>query len=180
MRVLREESAGLIIDIQERLFPHMSEPDHLIRNVPVLVKGLKILGIPVLVTQQYTRGLGPTIGPVSTVLEGTEILEKKYFSCCDEPGFMDALVPLGKKFIIIAGIEAHVCVLQTAIDLSAMGFVPVVVDDAVSSRKPGDKSTALERMRQEGILITSCESILFELTRHSGTDEFKTISQLIK
>jgi nicotinamidase-related amidase len=145
-----------------------------------LIQGLKVLNIPVIVTQQYTKGLGSTIPKLFEVLERTDYIEKVAFSCCDEGGFMDELNRLNRRYVIIAGIEAHVCVLQTTIDLIEKNFQPVIVEDCISSRSLNDKTIAIERMKAEGAIITTCESILFELLRYSGTSEFKEISRLVK
>jgi nicotinamidase-related amidase len=180
MRITRERSAGLIIDIQEKLFPHMAEREKLAKEVNTLLAGLNHLNVPILVTEQYTKGLGPTIPEITVNLLSYPGIEKMSFSCCDDPGFMDKLRDINPEFVIIAGIEAHVCVLQTVIDLVGAGYLPVVVENAVSSRSIKDKETSILRMRQEGAVITSTESILFELTRVSGTDQFKFISKLVK
>jgi len=180
MRIQNESTAGLVIDIQERLFPHIHEHASIARNTGILVEGLKVLGVPVLVTQQYTRGLGPTIPELLGLIQEFPLIEKTAFSCCDEPGFIKAIAQAHKHFIIIAGIESHVCVLQTVIDLLERGYQPVLVEDCVSSRKANDKSTSVHRMRKEGAIVTSYESILFELCRYSGTENFKSISKLVK
>ena len=180
MRILRENTTGLIIDIQERLFPYIHENEKISKNTSILIQGLKVLGVPIVVTQQYTKGLGSTLPELVEVLETGDYLEKVAFSCCDDGGFMDELKGLARNFVVIAGIESHVCVLQTTIDLLEKGFQPVVVEDCVSSRSPNDKSIAVQRMRAEGAMITTYESILFELLRYSGTSEFKEISRLVK
>ncbi len=180
MRILKEQSAGLIIDIQERLFPFIHEHEQLALRTAILINGLKALQLPVLLTQQYTKGLGPTIPSLQPVVTGIEPIEKMAFSCCDEPTFQPELEKTGRKFVIIAGIETHVCVLQTVIDLLQQGYIPVVVEDCVSSRRLSDKQAAIIRMRQLGAVITTSESILFELLRYSGTDEFRAISKLVK
>ncbi len=180
MRILKEHSAGLVIDIQERLFPFISENEALTRNSLILVQGLQVLSIPVIVTEQYTKGLGPTIQPLKEVLSGLQPMEKMAFSCCDDQPFMKQLESLHKKFIIITGIESHVCVLQTTIDLLEKNYIPVVVEDCVSSRRLNDKAMAINRMRRMGAIITTYESVLFELLRYSGTEEFKAISKLVK
>ena len=181
MRILKENTTGLFIDIQDRLFPHMQEMNQLEQNLITLCAGLKVLDIPILVTEQYTKGLGFTILPLKMAF-GDEYssIEKIAFSCCDEPQFLNALNSTGKKNVLLCGIETHVCILQTALDLLQKGYQPVVIQDCVSSRKLSDKHLAIERMRQEGAIITSLESILFELTRYSGTDTFKAISKLVK
>lgn len=180
MRIKVEESVGLIIDIQEKLFPHISEHNQLSKNTEILISGLNILEVPIIVTEQYIKGLGPTIAPLDQLLNDNQSIEKMSFSCCDEQQFMNKIEEHKKKVIIIAGIEAHVCVLQTTIDLLEKGFEVVVIEDCVSSRSLHNKNIAIERMRQEGAIISSYESILFELTKVSGTDKFKAISKLVK
>jgi nicotinamidase-related amidase len=180
MRVPRENTLGLVIDIQERLYPHIDEHEAIARNTGILLAGLKALGVPVLVTQQYTRGLGPTIPGLLDLIRDFPVIEKTAFSCCDEPEFIRTLSQMHKQFILVAGIESHVCVLQTVIDLLERGYLPVLVEDCVSSRKANDRSTSLQRMRKEGAIVTSYESILFELCRFSGTEAFKSISKLVK
>jgi len=180
MRISAGECTGLVIDIQERLFPVMHEREELLTRVLILLEGLKLLEIPVLVSEQYPKGLGPTLQKVLDVLGPNISVEKISFSCCGEPDFLSQLNQRDRKQVIICGIEAHVCVLQTVIDLVEMGFTPVVVADCISSRNPDDKKVAVERMRSEGAVITTCESLLFELTRVAGTPQFKQISRLVK
>lgn len=180
MRILKENTAAVIIDIQERLYPHMSAKEDLLAKTTILIKGLQQLNIPLIFSQQYTKGLGDTIGPVREMCDHFSFLEKTAFSCCDEPPFQEALLSTGKKFVILAGVETHVCVMQTALDLLEKGFTPVLVEDCVASRREHDKSVAIARLRSEGAVITTCESILFELCRRAGTDEFRSISRLVK
>jgi nicotinamidase-related amidase len=206
MRIILEQTSALLIDVQERLFPHMYEQETLEHNLPILLTGLRILGVPLLVTQQYTKGLGSTIPALQETLgwttssafaaqkraantdpAGTPVptgdapyIEKIAFSCFDEPAFTKAFEALGRKRILLAGIEAHVCVLQTAVDLQQAGYTPVVIENCTSSRRENDKRIAFERLRAEGILVSTYESILFELTREAGTDTFRAISRLVK
>lgn len=180
MRIIREQSVGLVIDIQERLFPLIHEHDIIARNSGTLIRGLQSLKVPILLTQQYTKGLGSTVPEIQQYFEGQAHIEKVAFSCCDEPSFMEQLHAIDRKFIIITGIETHVCVLQTVIDLLERGMIPVVIEDCVSSRRENDKKHAIQRMRQEGAIISTYESVLFELLRYSGTDDFKAISRLVK
>ena len=158
----------------------MYESQQIILNTGILLQGLQILEIPLIATQQYTKGLGSTVINLSQYLSGIPVIEKLSFSCCGEPDFMNELRSHRKKFVIITGIETHVCVLQTATDLIESGYKPVIIEDCVSSRKQGDKETALSRIRDEGAIISSCESILFELCQIAGTDKFKAISKLVK
>ena len=180
MRIKQEESAVMIIDMQDRLFPHMAGKDALLNNIQRLIRGMQILDIPIILTEQYSKGLGKTILPVKDLINDVEPVEKISFSCCDEGRVMNALHQLNRKFIIIAGIETHVCVLQTVLDLIGLGYTPVVVADCISSRKETDKNIAIERIKSEGALITSTESILLELCRRAGNEKFKAISALIK
>jgi len=180
MRILKENTIGLVIDIQERLVPVMEENEQLIENCKKLIQGLQILGLPLLVTQQYTKGLGETIEEIKTLIPDFQFIEKKDFSCYDEPEFAEKLDNSGAKNVILCGIESHVCVLQTAIDLKEAGYVPVVVMDCVSSRSFDNVDLAAERFRYEGIMMTSLESVLFELTQSAGAPGFKEISKLVK
>jgi nicotinamidase-related amidase len=180
MRILKENTIGLVIDIQERLASAMEDNDQLVENCSKLIQGLHILGVPLLVTQQYTKGLGDTVNEIKSAINDFQYIEKKDFSCYDAPVFAEKLASSGALNVIILGIEAHVCVLQTAIDLKAAGYIPVVVMDCVSSRSFDSVDLAAERFRYEGIMMTSLESILFELTRSAGASEFKEISKLVK
>ena len=133
-----------------------------------------------ILTKQYTKGLGETIEPIKKAADHQKHIEKTAFSCCDEPMFNEVLAVTARKYVIVAGIEAHVCVMQTVVDLIERGYVPVLAEDCVGSRKLNDKAIAIERMRQEGAVVTTYESILFELLQYSGTDTFKQISKLVK
>ncbi len=180
MRITKENTVGLIIDIQERLFPVMWKKEVLLKNCKSLIQGLQELKTPLITTQQYTKGLGKTLGELKAIIPRFTYIEKHDFSCYDEPTFSEKLNESGAKNIIICGIESHVCVLQTAIDLKDSGFNPIVVMDCVSSRTAENIEMAKERFRFEGIMMTSYESILFELTRSSGVPEFRAISNLVK
>ena len=180
MRITKENAVGLVIDIQERLFPVMWEKDNLLKNCKILLGGLADLKVPTFVTQQYTNGLGETLPEIKSLIPDFEYFEKRDFSCCDDPEVAEKLKKSEAKNIIICGIESHVCVLQTAVDLKELELNPVVVMDCVSSRTKENIEIAKERFRYEGIMMTSYESILFELTRTSGATEFRKISKLVK
>jgi len=180
MRIKKENSIGVVIDIQSRLYPFIQGHEEITRNNRILIRGFQILNIPIVVTQQYTKGLGETIPELAEVLGKYHYIEKMAFSCCDEPRFNEDLALASKMYVIVTGIEAHVCVMQTVNDLIGQGYIPVVVEDCIGSRKPNDKHMAVERMRQAGAIITTYESILFELLKYSGTPEFKEISKLVK
>ena len=176
MRILREEAVALVVDYQEKLVPVKIEKELLIWHSQILLQGLKILDVPMIITQQYTKGLGTTVEDITAAIGTEAYVEKISFSAYEQVKEQIQ----GKKFVIVCGIEAHICVLQTVIDLAAAGYIPVVVEDCISSRKKYDKKIALERMKQEGAMITTTESLLFELLREAGTDTSKKIQRLIK
>jgi nicotinamidase-related amidase len=180
MRIERQNCVGLVIDIQDKLFPAMSHKEDFLANAEKLILGLQELDVPLIITQQYTKGLGDTLVEISTLISDFKPIEKISFSCYDEPGFVDKLESIDKKTVLICGIESHVCVLQTAVDLKAAGYLPVIVYDCTTSRAKGSWKLALERFRFEGIMVTSMESVLFELTRAANDKSFKTISKLVK
>ncbi len=180
MRITKDHTVGLVIDVQERLLPHITGHEVLLKNVETLILGLNALDVPVMVTEQYKKGLGDTVQAIREAIGNFDPMEKMTFSCCDDPQISVRLNSMAIKNVIVCGVESHVCVLQTAIDLLESGFQPVVVEDCISSRKVLDKEIAVRRMNREGVIITSYESILFELARVSGTDTFKTISKLVK
>jgi isochorismate hydrolase len=177
VRLTRENATLLIIDVQERLMPVIDRADDVLRNVERLVRGCHILGVPALLTEQYVKGLGPTVEPVRRAFEETSgyaPMEKACFSA------VDAVRASSRKQVIVAGVEAHVCVHQTVVDLLANGFEVALVADAVSSRTAENKAIALERLTREGAWLSSTEMVLFELCVVSGTDEFRAISRLVK
>lgn len=180
MRILKEETVAVIVDVQERLFPHIHNHQQLANNIKILIEGLKTLEVPIKVTEQYKKGLGETIADIASLVTEYPHSEKIAFSCCDEPSFMNLIDGDKVKNVILAGIESHICVMQTAIDLLEKGYRPVVVEDCVASRNPESKRIAINRLLQLGITVTSYESLLFELCRYAGNDAFKAISKLVK
>jgi len=175
----RDETAFVLVDIQEKFLPVIHEIDTVIINANRLVQAASILKMPLVVTEQYPRGLGRTVDSIDLDAE-QKIIEKISFGCfgCDE--FKAELEKLRVNSLVMFGIEAHVCVLKTALEAVAQGYEPHVVADAVSSRTAENKNLALERMRQSGVFVVSTEMILFQLMERAGTDEFKAISRLIK
>lgn len=175
----RDDSRLLIVDMQERLLPHIDGHDVVIENCLKLIQGAGTLTVPVTATEQYPKGLGATTPRLAEHLP--DCLEKLDFSCLNCLGWDEsASDPEGRFRIVVAGIEAHVCVQQTVHDLLAHGFRVYVAADAVSSRKAFDRDTALQRMSSAGAVITTTESILFEWCQRAGSDEFKAISRLVK
>jgi nicotinamidase-related amidase len=172
---------AIIIDFQEKLVPVMDNKEELIHNTVTLIRGLEVLQVPMIVTQQYTKGIGMTVEPIRNALgEVFSYNDKLSFSCCEDENILSEIKKYNKKTIIICGIEAHICVLQTVIDCLTAGYQVIIVEDCVSSRKMNDKKIAIERAAAEGAIISTYESLLFELTRKAGSDTFKQISKLIK
>jgi nicotinamidase-related amidase len=181
MRIDKKDSLALVIDFQEKLIPAIDRNEILLHNTEILMKGLNILEVPLIITQQYTKGLGMTVKSLQNVLGNSfQYFDKTTFSCYDDEIILENIKNYGKKNIIICGIEAHICVQQTVIDFKAAGYQVIIVEDCISSRKENDKKIAMHRMIQEGAIVATYESILFELTRDSRSEKFKEISKLIK
>jgi nicotinamidase-related amidase len=170
-------SVLLVVDVQARLLPAMAEPEQVTGNSAKLVAAAKRLAIPVLVSEQYPKGLGPT---VDSLAGAGDVFAKMSFSCAADPGIADAIERGGRRQIVLCGIESHVCVLQTALGLKAKGYDVAVVWDAVSSRKLADKELAAARLRQAGVWLIGTEMAIFEWLGVAGTPAFKELSALIK
>jgi nicotinamidase-related amidase len=175
-----DNTALLLIDFQERLFPVMHDKERLLNNVLKLVKGAQVLEIPIIVTEQYPKGLGPTIPEIKGLIPDLKAVEKVCFSCCDEIAFMERLGGLKRSQVLVAGIEAHICVYQTAVALARASYQVEVVADGVSSREADNRAVALTKLGQMGILPTSVEMALFELLKIAKGDKFKQISAIVK
>ncbi|MBI5074123.1 MAG: hydrolase [Nitrospirae bacterium] len=176
----KDDSLLVIVDIQERLAVAMTEKERVVANTLHLIESARLLGVPLLITEQYPRGLGPTVPEVRNAVQSYAPIEKITFSCCGEKFFMEAVQETEKKQIILVGMETHVCVLQTCIDLLREGYDVHVVSDAICSRTKQNYKTALEYMRDAGAVITCTETVLFQLLVKAGTEEFKTLSKRIK
>lgn len=181
-RIARENTQAMLIDVQERLAPHIYDNENIVKKIITLVKGLQALDIPIMLNEQYKKGLGDTLPEILEVLEGdnAKSFEKVTFSACDNDDSWNYLAQQNRSIVLLFGTEAHVCVMQTALDLLDNGMQPVIIADAVGSRFPYDKKQAIRRIRRAGAVITTVESILFELCRSSKDPAFKTISNLIK
>jgi len=173
-------TALVIIDIQERLASVMKAREAVVNNCLHLIEITKLHSIPVVVTEQYPKGLGHTVEEIRRILPDNKPIEKLTFSCCDEKSFSDEIKNLGKKTIILTGMETHVCGLQTCIGLVRDGFNVHLVRDAVCSRSKENWKTALEFMRDAGAVVTCTETVLFQLLKIAGTEEFKLISKRIR
>lgn len=177
----REQTALLVIDMQERMFAAVDRGQEVLQTILKTIKGFHLLHRPIYVSEQYPQGLGPTIDSVQQALGGSyQPLVKTTFSCMDEEEVAQFLLSLPIQQWVLVGIEAHVCVLQTAKGLINAGRQVVVLNDAMTSRSIYDFSTAIAEMRDGGIRISCVETVLFELLKDSKAPEFKQISQLVK
>lgn len=180
MKLRAEDTAALFIDFQERLVPAIYDHDAIMDKTVILAKGLQEFGMPIAFSQQYTKGLGETLPALTDAFENFKYMEKTSFSCCECEEFAAWLKETGKKNVIVCGVEAHICVLQTVRDLLEAGYHVFVVADCIGSRKLYDKEIGMLRMEKEGAYMTSCEQALFELTGGAKSPHFKTISKLVK
>ena len=173
----RGNTALIVIDIQEKFIPTIKDLDKIIENTIKLIKSFQIIKIPILITEQYPKGLGKTVEKIRNELRNYKPIEKISFNCFDEKRFK-----INKKIknLVICGIESHVCVTQTILAAIEKGFTVYLVKDAISSRKTSNYKIALERAKQEGALIASTEMIIFQLMQKAGTKEFKEIQKIIK
>lgn len=177
----KDDSVLIIVDIQERLAAVMERRERVIANILHLIEAARLLKTPVIVTEQYPKGLGPTVKEISEGLKDFyKPIEKMTFSCYREDAFVNSLKGIGRKKVILCGMETHVCVLQTCIDLLSKGYNVHVVGDAVCSRTEDNFMVGIDFMRSAGAVITCTETVLFQLLERAGTEEFKVISKRIK
>ncbi|MEE4378990.1 MAG: hydrolase [Candidatus Competibacteraceae bacterium] len=170
-------SCVLAVDLQERLMPAVQEADAVVEHSVWLIQIANRLAIPVLASEQYPQGLGPTVAALKTVLPDTAIMSKTHFSCTQEPACWERINTSGRDQFVLLGAEAHVCVLQTALGLRERGKAVYVVAEGVSSRRLQDKELALARMRAEGVQIVSREMVAFEWLERAATEPFREISR---
>lgn len=183
MKLDRNQTVLVVVDVQERLMPVIHEHEVVEANIERLVRGCSELRIPAIVTEQYVKGLGTTVERVRLALEetgGYRPIEKACFSAFGADAFTTQLAVLERKQVLLSGVEAHVCVYQTAVGLLAAGYAVSLVSDALSSRAPQNKEVAIRRLMAEGVQLTSTEMALFELLGVAGTGEFRAISRLVK
>lgn len=180
MLIDAKKSALLVVDVQEKLVPAMAEPERVVENCAVLMKAAGRLGVPVVVSEQYPKGLGHTVPPLAELAPMGSVLPKLHFSCAADPAIAAVLAAYEREQVLVAGVESHVCVLQTALDLKESDVRCIVVADATSSRTAANKDAALTRLRESGVEIATTEMVLFEWLRQAGTPEFKELSRLIR
>ena len=180
----RDDTIAVFVDLQERFAPTIADMEEVLAGASVLARATRRLALPFLVTEQYPKGLGPTLPPVADYLLGggpgqRRPIEKTAFSCCGEPAFLDALESSGRRSVVLCGIETHVCVLQTALDLLARDFGVWIVADAVGSRAPANRDLALRQLDAAGAVVTSVETALFQLLGDAKAPDFRDVQALV-
>ena len=179
-RPARDSSFLLLIDFQEGLLAAVDGGPRALQQAERLLRSAAILGVPLAGTEQYPKGLGPTVEPLRSLLGNERIAEKLTFSSCGATVLMDQLRAANRRQVVLAGFETHVCVAQTALDLLAGDFEVFIVADAVSSRRPLDRQVALDRLRQGGAVVTTVEAVIFEWLQHAAAPEFKEVLGLAR
>ncbi len=174
------KSLLVLIDCQERLWKVIAGKDALEARMKILLRGAALIGVPVVVTEQNPGGLGPTIPSLRDACPDARVLAKQTFSCCGDPGFREALRATDREQIVLAGIEAHICVLQTALDALALGYDVHIVSDAAGTRLPHNLEPGLRRAERAGAVITTVESVLFEWMERCDAPVFRDVVQLLK
>ena len=180
----REEAVLVVVDVQERLVPaiHKDLYPRSLKNMQVAIEAADTLGLPIILTEQYPKGLGKTVPEVMLPLDGKEyrLIEKMTFSCARDEGFLSAVSDLNRRQVIMVGMETHVCVYQTSVDLTRAGYSLFVLDDAVSSRFLHNYQSGLQALRDAGCTVVSTETAIFQLLKVAATPEFKKVVSLIK
>jgi nicotinamidase-related amidase len=181
-RLDRNSTALVVLDLQAKLVPAMSNPESLIRNAQILLRLAELLRIPVILTAQYVQGLGPVVSEVVQSAPGIAPIEKTSFGCFGEPGFLERLQNQAReaRTLVFAGVESHICVTQTVLGALAAGYLVHVASDAVGSRTRENWQTGLNRMERAGAIISSTEMVVYELLGQSGTPEFKAMLPFLK
>lgn len=177
MLIKQHQSCLLLIDVQEKLSPYVLDASALIKRCDWLLQLAEVVKVPILASEQYPKGLGGTVKPLAQRVSHKQLTSKVHFSCAKEPSFINQWQQLQKQQVIIAGIETHVCVLQTALDLLSIGIEVFVVVDATSSRHAIDYRYGLKRMKQAGVQLVTAEMVFFEWLEKAGTQTFKTLSK---
>jgi len=180
----REEAVLLVVDVQGKLVPaiHKDLYTRSLKNMQIAIEAAGTLGLPILLTEQYPKGLGRTVPEVMQALDGKDyrLYEKMTFSCARDEGFLSAVSDLARRQVIMVGMETHVCVYQTSVDLSRAGYSLFILDDAVSSRSLHNYQSGLQALRDAGCTVVSTETAIFQLLKVAATPEFKKVVSLIK
>jgi nicotinamidase-related amidase len=178
--VSRTEAVLVLVDMQERLAAAMAHRESVVAASALLAYVARELAMPVIVTRQYPQGLGDTDAGILAAVGEQAPVDKVAFDCLREPAFCERLEATGRRQVVLAGMEAHICITQTALALRAAGYAVFVVADAVCSRREADCDVALDRLRGAGVVVTTAESVIYEALGEAGTLEFKAVLQLVK
>ncbi|MBN1193070.1 MAG: hydrolase [Coriobacteriia bacterium] len=178
--VERDRAILVLVDVQSRLADVMERRDAVVASSVLLARTCRMLGVPVAITRQYPRGLGDTVPELLEATAGIEPVDKVTFSCVGEPAFVSLLAHTGRRQVILAGMETHICVTQTALGLLAEGYDVQVVADATCSRRESDHLIALDRLRCAGVVVTTSESVIYEALGRAGTEEFGAVLEEVK
>jgi len=180
----REDAILIVVDVQEKLVPAIDAQLYTVslKNIRIMIEAAAALGVPIIVTEQYPKGLGCTVSDIREMLSGKghRLLEKVTFSCARDEGFLAAVSASGRRQVVIVGMETHVCVYQTSVDLARAGYSVFVLDDAVSSRFLHNYRSGLQALRDAGCTVFSTETAVFQLLKAAGTPEFRKVAPLIK
>ncbi|UCE74570.1 MAG: hydrolase [Methanomassiliicoccales archaeon] len=176
----RDNTALIIVDVQEKLLPYVLDKEMVLENLKMLIRFAHIMNIPLVLTEHYPKGLGTTVPEIKEVLSEYKPKEKVIFSCLGSEGFENKLKELDVKRLMIAGIESHICVQQTALDSLDLGYEVHVIADAISSRTQRNLDIGIEKMRQFGAVISSTEMAMYEIMERADTKEFKEVLKLVK
>lgn len=180
MLIRASDSALIIIDMQERLVPAMQAPARTLRNAKLLLQAARACDVPALLTEQYPKGLGPTVTDIAEVAGDAKVIEKLHFSCIEDEDFKCCFTALNRKQVVLAGMEAHICVVQTAASLAEQDYEVFVVSDATASRTIESEQACLTRLNASGVNVVTTEMVIFEWLGKAGTPAFKTLLPLIK
>lgn len=172
----KDKSALILIDVQEKLLPGVFDNEKLVSSCKWLLEVAQLMEIPVIASEQYPQGVGPTVDTLRSLLPDEDVIGKTHFSCADAPECSARIDALDREQIVLCGMEAHVCVMQTALRLKEQGKQVYVVSDAISARNPADTEAAIERMREEGIKMVTREMVGFEWIGRSDAPQFKSFS----
>lgn len=176
----RETSLLLVVDFQQAMLKVMDAWEEIARRVNQLTRAADVLGVPIVLTEQYKKGLGETIPEVLRVIELPRVFHKEYFSACLEKDFLPWVSSFEREAIVLVGMETHVCVLQTGLDLIRAGYQVQLAADAVASRSDHDRNIAIELLRQAGAVITTTEIVIFQWARRANTEEFRKVLPIVK
>ncbi|MBC7266944.1 MAG: isochorismatase family protein [Coriobacteriia bacterium] len=176
----REDAVVVVVDVQDRLAAAMPRRAETVAAARMLVQGAGELGVPVIATRQYPQGIGEIVPEIAEALGDARTIDKMSFDCMAEPAFVEALRGFGRRQAVLCGMEAHICITQTALSMAAAGLEPVVVADAVCSRRDFDRDVALHRLRHHGVEVVTSEQALYEMLGRAGTEEFKRVLAIVK